>query len=66
MLSEISDIERFYHEAQRIRRDLDLLIRDLSAAIGPVKDRSKVDPIYISPITGKRHKIRRPSCFTRS
>lgn len=59
MLREINDLERFYHEARRIRQDLDLLLKDLAAAIGPKKDRSKSDPIYISPITGKRHSIRK-------
>lgn len=58
-LQQVSEIERFYIEARRIRRDLDLLIRDLAAAIGLAKDRSKVDPVYISPVTGKRHRIRR-------
>jgi hypothetical protein len=58
-LKEISDLERFYHEAARIRRDLDVLLRDLAAAIGPAKSRVTDGPVYISPVTGKRHKIRR-------
>lgn len=58
-MEQVSDLERFYHEAQRIRHDLDLLIRDLAAAVGPAKGRSESDPVYISPITGKHHKIRR-------
>jgi hypothetical protein len=58
-LREVSELERFYHEAQRIRHDLDLLLRDLAAAIKPATRTSATDPVYISPITGKRHKIRR-------
>jgi hypothetical protein len=58
-LREVGDLERFYHEAQRIRHDLDLLLRDLAAAIKPTTRASATDPIYTSPITGKRHKIRR-------
>jgi len=58
-LRTVSELERFYVEAKRIRRDLDLLIRDLAAAIGPARDRSKIEPVYVSPITGRRHKIRR-------
>lgn len=58
-LREIGDLERFYHEARKIRHDLDLLLRDLAAAIGPARDRSVADPVYTSPVTGKRHKIRR-------
>ena len=59
-MEQVSDLERFYHEAQRIRHDLDLLISDLAAAVRPTKGNTKAEPIYISPITGKRHKIRRP------
>jgi hypothetical protein len=58
-LCEVGDLERFYHEASKIRHDLDLLLRDLAAAIGPARDRGVDDPVYISPVTGKRHKIRR-------
>lgn len=58
-LKPVSELERFYVEAKRIRRDLDLLIRDLAAAVGPARDRSKVEPVYISPLSGRRHKIRR-------
>lgn len=58
-LHEISELERFYSEAQRIRHDLDLLLRDLAAVIGPAKDRSKLEPVYVDPLTGRRHKIRR-------
>jgi hypothetical protein len=58
-LREVGDLERFYHEAQRIRHDLDLLLRDLAAAIKPFNNATSTDTVYISPITGKRHKIRR-------
>jgi hypothetical protein len=58
-LRQTSDLERFYHEAQRIRHDLDLLIRDLAAAVGPAKCNSTDPLIFTDPITGKRHKIRR-------
>ena len=57
-LTEISELERFYHEARRIRQDLDLLLRDLAAVIGPARDKSSSEPVYISPITGRRHKIK--------
>ena len=58
-MREVSDLGRFYHEARRIRHDLDLLIRDLAAAVGPERDRSKAETDYTDPISGKRYKIRR-------
>ena len=55
-LKEISEFERFYHEALRIHRELDLLIQAMGAMIF-TDDRRKPEPVYIDPLTGEHHKI---------
>ena len=52
-LKEISELERFYYEAKRIRDEWDLLIRDLGTAISTNAPKEPMTKELINPLTGK-------------
>ena len=52
-LKEISELERFYYEAKRIRDEWDLLIRDMATVAFPDVKRKPMTKELIDPVTGK-------------
>ena len=53
-LKQISELERFYYEAKRIRDEWDQLIRDMESVAFPDEvNRKPLHPVLIDPRTGK-------------
>jgi hypothetical protein len=52
-IKQISDLERFYYEAKRIRSELDQLMKDMRSIIAIKPDEHTKKPVVIDPRTGK-------------